>query len=146
LRHVRCRLMNGGRDSISESGYKRAGRNLQRWPKNSAVAPINCAVQPKINPKAIRHLAPLPTPASESAGLCAGVAKSKVARSLNFSVIGFSSPRFNLTNARVSSIRRPCLCLMVAVRRAPSGAPVLLGSTGLLTCVQLPPYCLVAMR
>ncbi|RZI18951.1 hypothetical protein EUX57_27355 [Pseudomonas orientalis] len=34
---------------------------------------------------------------------------------------------------------------MMAVRRAPQGAPVLLGSTGLLTCVQLPPYCLVAL-
>ena len=30
-----------------------------------------------------------------------------VARSLNFSVIGFSSPRFNLTRARASSVRRP---------------------------------------
>jgi len=33
---------------------------------------------------------------------------------------------------------------MVAVRRAPSGAPVFL-VTGLLTCKRLPPYRLAAM-
>jgi len=47
----------------------------------------------------------LPTRASESAGLCAGGVESKVARSLNFSVIGFSSPDRLSKCAWASSVR-----------------------------------------